>query len=52
MKAKSVICAVSLAEGLSIDDMPFENRSDEWWDEFWRVMGLREAQRIREALCE
>lgn len=48
----SVICAVSLAEGLSIEDMPLANRSDEWWDEFWQEMGLREARHIKEALCE
>lgn len=47
MKINSVICAVNLAQALSIDELPIDNRSDEWWDEFWHCFGLQEAVRIR-----
>lgn len=50
MNLASVICAVNLAQSLSIDEQPFENRSDRWWDEFWHRYGLQEARRIRENL--
>lgn len=50
-KWKTVLCAVNMANSLSIDDMPTAFRSDEWWNEFWRVLGAREAQRIKEKLC-
>ena len=47
MNTNSVICVVNLAQALSIDELPLENRSDQWWDEFWHCYGLQEAQRIR-----
>lgn len=48
MNTNSVICTLNLAQALSIDELPLENRSDRWWDEFWHRYGLQEAQRIRE----
>lgn len=48
MKTDGVICVVNLAQALSINELPLENRSDRWWDEFWRFYGLQEAQRIKE----
>ncbi len=46
-KWKTVLCAVNMANSLSVEEMPTAFRSDEWWGEFWREMGLQEAQRIR-----
>lgn len=46
-KWKTVLCAVTMADSLSITEMPTAFRSDSWWDEFWRCMGLKEAERIK-----
>lgn len=47
MKTNGVICIVNLAQALSINELSLENRSDRWWDEFWRLYGLQETQRVR-----
>lgn len=44
----SVTCALSLAAVLGIDELPLNNRSDQWWDKFWKRLGLEEAERIKE----
>lgn len=49
-KWKTVLCAVTMTDSLSITEMPTAFRSDSWWDEFWRCMGLKEAERIRERI--
>ena len=46
MASRSVKCLVSLAQGLGIDELPLDNRSDEWWAEFWREMGMAEVMRM------
>lgn len=33
------------AEDAGIDEMQFDNRTDEWWDGFWTHMGLLFAGR-------
>lgn len=50
MKTDGVICIVNLAQALSINELSLENRSDRWWDEFWQLYGLQEAQRVRERI--
>lgn len=45
--SRSVRCVVSMAQGLGIEQLPLSGRSDEWWTEFWRRMGLKEAERLK-----
>lgn len=44
---KSAKVIATLSESLAVDELPFNSRSDKWWNEFWRVMGLKRAQMIR-----
>lgn len=44
----SVTCALNLAKALEIDELPLNDRSDKWWDMFWKQLGLEEAKRIKE----
>lgn len=46
-KHNSAYYATVLAEGLSEKELPFEHRSDGWWDMFWHYIGLNEAQRLK-----
>lgn len=50
MNTNGIICVVNLSQALSINELPLENRSDRWWDEFWQLYGLQEAQRVRERI--
>ncbi len=43
--AKYAVCLTAI---LPLYDDHFKNRSDEWWDRFWREFGLNEAQRIQD----
>lgn len=47
-KYNSAYCAVSLSAGLSMDELPLENRSDKWWDLFWYYFGITKAQEYKE----
>ena len=43
---KSAKVVATLAESLPLRDLPFNNRSDKWWDAFWRVFGINQARRL------
>lgn len=47
---RNAVCVASLAQGLSIDVLPLDNRSDKFWNEFWRLIGLNESKRIKEMI--
>ncbi len=42
--------AAAMARYLGIGELPLDSRSDEWWTEFWREMGMAETQRVREVI--
>lgn len=43
---KSAKVVAALAGSLPLHDLPFDNRSDEWWDAFWREFGMAQAKWI------
>lgn len=44
----SAYYAAVLAEGLSAEELPLNDRTDNWWYWFWCYIGLAEAKRIKE----
>ena len=44
-KFNSVVYTLLLANSLSINELPLNNRSSKWWDMFWYYLGLDEAKR-------
>lgn len=47
---RNAVCVASLAQGLSIDELSLDNRTDKFWNEFWQLMGLNESKRIKEMI--
>ena len=47
-KYNSVMYTILLSNCLSISELPLKNRSDRWWDMFWKAFALSEAkERVR-----
>lgn len=51
-KFSSAAHAARLANVLSIGEMPFGNRSDRWWDEFWHYFNLYKTRHIKGVTAE
>lgn len=46
-RSNSVMYAVGLSKGLTIEELPLENRGSRWWDLFWYYYGLVEAEQYK-----
>lgn len=48
IRFNNAILVALQAEDEPLEELPLDERSDEWWNRFWQVMGEREAKRMQE----
>ncbi len=50
MRFPCASCVLCLARALPMHELPFENRTDLWWDMIWHAVAVDKAVRLKRSL--